>query len=103
MQSATFQVAGCFSKGQECATCFKFAADSDLGFKEIHVDRAGDVMAEAGSADGSAPDIHHQPPGNSIYIYCNYSYYYIIAGSAVVIVCTYLNVGSSSTSAMFYF
>ncbi len=59
---------------------------------EIHVDalkilvdaRASDVMAGAGVAAGPAPDVRHQPPGKTIYIYCNYSFYYIIAGSAVV-------------------
>jgi hypothetical protein len=67
-QPATFQVAGCFSMiGQECTACFKFAADSDLGLKEIHVDyRDGYVRVGAGGAAGSEPDIRHQPPGKTI-------------------------------------
>ena len=45
-----------------------FAAD--LGYKEIHVEaRPGDVMAGAGGAAGPAPEVRHQPPGTTTYIY----------------------------------
>jgi hypothetical protein len=48
-----------------------FAAD--LGYKEIHVEaRPDDVMAGAGGAAGAAgpaPEVRHQPPGTTIYIY----------------------------------
>jgi hypothetical protein len=45
-----------------------FAAD--LGFEEIHVEALHcDVMAGAGGVAGPAPDVRHQPPGTTIYIY----------------------------------
>jgi hypothetical protein len=60
-------------------------AEIHVDAREIHVDAwASDVMAGAGGAAGPAPDERHQPPGKTIYIYCNYSYYYIISGSSVV-------------------
>ncbi len=44
-----------------------------LSFKEIHVEALpGDVMAGAGGAAGPAPDVRHQPPGRTEYIYHNY-------------------------------
>ena len=54
-----------------------FAAD--LGYKEIHVEaRPGDVMAGAGGAAGPAPEVRHQPPGTTTYIYI-----YIITMSCI--------------------
>ena len=39
---------------------------SKLGFREIQVDvRTSDVMAGAGGAVGPAPDVQHQPEGNT--------------------------------------
>ena len=43
----------------------KHCRAADLGYREIHVEaRAGDVMAGAGGAVGSAPDVRHQPAGH---------------------------------------
>jgi hypothetical protein len=41
-------------------------------------------MAGEGEAAGSAPEVGHQHPDKTRYIYCNYSYYYIIDGSTVI-------------------
>ncbi len=50
-----------------------FAAD--LGYKEIHGEALpGVVMAGAGGAAGPAPEVRHQPPGTTIYIYIYYNY-----------------------------
>ena len=47
----------------------KACLDAGLGFREVHVDseaRAGDVVAGAGGAAGpAAPDVRHQPPGDT--------------------------------------
>jgi hypothetical protein len=49
----------------------KSCRDAGLGFREVHVDseapgRAGDGMAGAGGAAGpAAPDVRHQPPGDT--------------------------------------
>ena len=60
-----------------------FAAD--LGYKEIHVDALpGDVMAGAGGTAGPAPEVRHQPPGTTIYIYYNYVLYQNNAAGIVV-------------------
>ncbi len=46
---------------------------------------AGDVMVGAGGDAGPAPDVLcHQPPGKTIYVYCNYCLCYNQAGSWVV-------------------
>ncbi len=44
----------------------KSCREAGLGFREVHVEaRAGDVMAAAGGAAGPAPDVRHQPPGDT--------------------------------------
>ena len=44
----------------------KHCRAADLGYREIQVEaRAGDVMAGAGGAAGPAPDVRHQPPGDT--------------------------------------
>jgi hypothetical protein len=44
-----------------------------LGFTVIHVEaRPGDVMAGADGAAGPEPDVRHQTPGRTVYIYHNY-------------------------------
>ncbi len=44
------------------STCELFT----LGFREVHVEAlAGDVMAGAGGVAGPAPDVRHQPPGDT--------------------------------------
>ncbi len=44
----------------------KSCREADLDFREVHVEaRAGDVMAGAGGAAGPAPDVRHQPPGDT--------------------------------------
>ena len=56
-----------------------------LGFKEIHVEaRPGDVMAGAGGSAGPAPDVRHQPPGSTVYIYYTYDSITINTASIVV-------------------
>ncbi len=45
---------------------------------------AGDVMVGAGGASGPTQDIHHQPPGTTIFIYCNYGLNHNDAASIVV-------------------
>ncbi len=103
-QPATFQVAGCFSIGPECATTSapptgsKACFAADLSFKEIHFDAwASNVMAGAGGAQGAAgpaPDVH-QPPGKTVIIDCNYCTSYNNTGSEVV-AGTHMIVGSNS-------
>jgi hypothetical protein len=40
--------------------------EAGLGFPEVHVEaRAGEVMAVVGGAAGPAPDVRHQPPGDT--------------------------------------
>ncbi len=44
----------------------KSCREAGLGFREVHVEaRAVDVMAGAGGAAGLAPDVRHQPPGDT--------------------------------------
>ena len=44
----------------------KHCRAADLGYREIQVEAlAGDVMAGAGGAAGPAPDVRHQPPGDT--------------------------------------
>jgi hypothetical protein len=44
----------------------KSCREAGLGFREVHVEaRAGDVMAGAYGAAGPAPDVLHQPPGDT--------------------------------------
>ena len=44
----------------------KHGRAEDLGYREIQVEAlAGDVMAGAGGAAGPAPDVRHQPPGDT--------------------------------------
>jgi hypothetical protein len=44
----------------------KSCRGAGLGFREVHVETlAGDVMAGAGGAAGPAPDVRHQPPGDT--------------------------------------
>ncbi len=45
---------------------------------------ACNVMAGAGGAAGPALDVRHQPPGTTIYIYCNYGLNHNDAASIVV-------------------
>jgi hypothetical protein len=41
----------------------------------------GNVMAGAGGAGGLAPDVRHQPPGRTVYIYHNCESYSMNAAS----------------------
>ena len=44
----------------------KHCRAADLGYWEIQVEaQAGDVMAGVGGAAGPAPDVRHQPPGDT--------------------------------------
>ena len=44
----------------------KHCRAADLGYREIQVEaQAGDVMAGAEGAAGPAPDVRHQPPGDT--------------------------------------
>ena len=68
-----------------CASkpCFRVAPG--LCFKEIHVEALpGDVMAGAVGAAGPAPDVRHQPPGRTVYMYFICEQCYINAASKVV-------------------
>jgi hypothetical protein len=44
----------------------------------------GDVMAGAGGAAGPAPDVRHQPPGRTEYIYHNFGTHSINPASSMV-------------------
>ncbi len=62
-----------------------FAADSDLGFEEIHVGALpGNVMVGAEGGAGLAPDVRHPPQGRTNIIYHNYGCNYNRAASIVV-------------------
>ena len=62
-----------------------FAARHGLGFKELHVEaRPGDVMAGAGGVAGPAPDVRHQPPGNTVVLSFDWVMVCIDAATVVV-------------------
>ena len=82
-QLATFQVAGCSSIRQECASTSAPlpVSPQTLAFKEIHVEsQQGDVMAVACPAQ----DVRHQPPGTPLDRYYNYGLDNNDAASTVV-------------------